>query len=140
MPGLAAHLVHVLHRRAYVLAGDVGPAQMFHCPAKGSEEFRRLLTARIADDHRLAAAQGQPGQRRLEGHAARQALRVGQRVVFTCVAPHAAAAHRRSQRRIVDGDHGDQSALRVPAPEDFLESGDHQRLIIDQASLLRPVA
>ena len=50
----------------------------------------------------LPPATGQPADRRLIGHAAREAQHVGHRVLFAGIRIHAAATKGRAERGIVD--------------------------------------
>src|SRR5690606_14412949 len=71
------------------------------------------------DDHRLAAADVQAGDRVLVGHAARQAQDVVQRLLLGLVRPHAGAAQRRAQHGVVDRDDGLQARVLVVAEDDL---------------------
>ena len=78
----------------------------------------------IADDDRLAAAQAGLGDRRLVGHAAREAQHVEQRLVLRGVGQHAHAAQRRAERRVVDRDQRVQAGRLVAAARDLLVAVD----------------
>ena len=68
--GALAHLRHLRHPGARVSGGDVATAQALDKVAHGLEQRLGFVLARIANDHGLATAQGQPGQGRFVGHAA----------------------------------------------------------------------
>jgi hypothetical protein len=110
-----AHRGHVAHRGADIVGGDVAAAERMNETGHRRDQGRGLVPRRIADDDRLAAAEGQPGQRRLVGHAARQPQHVAQRLVLGGVGKHPAAAEGRAQPGVVDGDDGPQPAGRIVA-------------------------
>ena len=103
-PRLRGDDVHVGGRGADVLGGDVAPAERIDKAPEGAHEVGALVAPGVAEDDRLAAADGQAGDGRLVGHAARQAQGVGQRLVVRCIVPHAAPAKGRAEARVVDGD------------------------------------
>ena len=102
--GLAAHLDHVGDAHADVLGGDVAAAEPVDGAAERGQQVGRLVLALIGEDHRLAAAQRQPGHGVLEAHAPRQPQRVGQRVGLVGIMPEARAARGRPEMRRMDGD------------------------------------
>ncbi|MNE03299.1 hypothetical protein D3C80_957950 [compost metagenome] len=118
--GAPGHQLHLGHPGAGVGGADVAPAEAVDQRAHRLEQRRALAAVRVADDHRLAAAQWQVGQRRLVGHAARQAQHVAQRFLVAGVGPHAAAAEGRTQGGVVDGDDGLEAAGLVVAEDDLL--------------------
>ena len=105
---------------ADVAGGEVAPAERLDEPAVGAQQRLGLVRAGVADDHRLAAAEVQPGEAVLVRHGPRQPQRVGDGVVLGGVRVEAGAAQRRPQRRRVDGDDRPQSGLLVAAEDDLL--------------------
>ena len=114
--GLLAGPVHVLGRGPDVLARVVAPAEALDRPAERPEQRLGLVRLRIADDHGLAAAISQVGHGGLEGHAPREPEHVGERVGLAAVGPHPAAADRRAERRVMDGD--DRLEPAIPIEEE----------------------
>ena len=88
----ASHLLGVVGRRADVLSGQVAAAEPVDESAQREELLRPLVGAGIAQHDGLAAAQIEPGQRVLVGHALRQAQHVDERRLVGRVRPHADAA------------------------------------------------
>ena len=88
-------------------------------PRERAEERAAIELGARADDHRLAAAVGDPGERGLVRHPAREAQRVDERLPFAVVVDEAAAAERRPQARIVDGDDRAQAARGVALEVDL---------------------
>jgi hypothetical protein len=111
---------HVGLAAARVLGGDVGAAQAVDQPAHGAQQLGGLVAARVGDDHRLAAAERQVGQRRLVGHAAGEAQHVGECLGVAVIGEDAQAAQGRAASGIVDGDDGAQAARLVAAEDDLL--------------------
>ena len=74
---LARDDIHVLAVRADVARGDVAAVQRLDEPAVSAEQGLGLELGRIPDDHCLAAAEVEPGQRVLVGHGSRQVQRIG---------------------------------------------------------------
>ena len=68
VPGGPRHHVHVRHVGADVAGGDVAAAEHVDEPAVGQQQALGLVHRRVADDHRLAAAVVEPGERVLVGH------------------------------------------------------------------------
>ncbi len=93
--GLCNH-PHIGFARTGILGGDVVAVQRIDQPAHGAQQFRGLVATRVGDDHGLAAAQRQVGQRRLVGHAAGQAQHIGQCLIVTGVGEDAQAAQGRA--------------------------------------------
>ena len=120
MGGLAADDVHVGLGRADVLGRDVPPRERFDEPAVGAEKGLRLGRARVADDHRLAATEVEPGRGRLVGHALRETEHVLECGVLGLVRVEAGAAERGPESGGVDGDDRPQAALAVMAIDDLL--------------------
>ena len=81
-----------------------------------------LDQGRVTEDHRLAAAEVEPGDRRLVGHGPGQGQHVLQGVVLVGVGAEADAAERRAQLGRVHGDDRPQAARPVVAEHDFLVS------------------
>jgi hypothetical protein len=111
--GLAAGLVHPGGRGAGVCAREVAPAHGLDGAAEGAEQGRRLVPRRIAEDHALAAAEGEPGHRRHEGHALREPQDVGERIPLARVRPHPAAADGRTEGCVVHRHDGPEAAVVV---------------------------
>ncbi len=118
--GLRAGGDHVFHRGADVFGGDVAAVQRFDHAAEGTEQLGAVGLRRGAQDHGLAAAEGQVGQRILVGHALRQAQGVGQGIALGRVGPVAAAAKRGAKAGAVDGDDGLQAGLGIGGERDTL--------------------
>src|SRR5882672_8680193 len=70
----------------------------------GAEDRLAIANLVVTDDDALAAAQVEPGDRRLVRHAARETQAVYQRVAIVRVMPEPRAAERRAERGVVDGD------------------------------------
>ncbi len=119
MAGALGEGLHLGITRARVGGGDVAPAEAVDEIAHGVQQRLALARVRIADDHRLAAAQRQAGQGGFERHPARQAQHVAQGVVVIGVGEHPATAQRRAESRVVDGDDGLETRCLVVA-EDHL--------------------
>ena len=107
-------------RGADVLGRDVAPVERVDEAAERAEQRLALVLARIADDDGLAAAEVESRDRCLEGHAAREAHRVDDRLALVLVRPHADAAERRPERGVVDADHRAQVRVRLVAEHDLL--------------------
>ncbi len=120
----AADDLEVLDRRVDVLGGDVLAAERVDEPAHRQVERLGLHLLRVAEDHRLATAEPGLRDRRLEGHAACQALHVEQRLLLGGIGPHAQAAQGGTQGGVVHGDDRVQTARRVDAAYDTLVAGD----------------
>ena len=109
-----------------VLGGPVAPVEdarrCRRSPAarRGGRSPSQRRLAERPHDHALAAALRQVRHRGLEGHRARQAQRVGDRVARVDVAPHAAAAQRRAARGRVHGDDRVQPRATAAADEQLL--------------------
>ena len=73
--------VHVLDVGADVAGGVVAAADSLDEPAVGPQQRLGLVGRRVADDDGLAAAEVEPGARRLVGHRAGQVEHVGERVL-----------------------------------------------------------
>ena len=111
-------------RRADVLGRQVAAAERLDEPPQRPEQELALLRARIADDHRLAAAEREPGRRVLVGHPPRQAQDVGQRRLVGVVRPHPDAAERGAERRVVHRDQSAEPRLGLVADHDLLVLGE----------------
>ena len=74
----------------------------------------------VADDDGLAAAEAEPGHRRLVGHAAGQPQRVGDGVVGGVVLPEAGAAEGGPEGGVVDGDDAEIAAGGFVAEDHLL--------------------
>jgi hypothetical protein len=104
MLGHRAHDPQILEGGADVVGDDVAAPEPVDDPAHGQQQRPCLRPLRIAQDYRFAAAIGQIADRRLVGHAARQAKDIGQGLVAVSVWPHPAAAERRPERGRVQRD------------------------------------
>src|SRR5690625_2879891 len=122
--GLAVHVFHVVDVDADILGGDVAAVERVDVTAEGTEQCLGLVRRRVADDHRLAAAQVQAGHRVLVGHAARQAQHVVERLLLGLVGPHAQTAQGWAEDGVMDGDDGCQAGILVLAEHHFLVVGD----------------
>jgi hypothetical protein len=114
--GMARHFPNdcqVREGSAHVVGGDVAAAEPLDDATHGVQQRRRLVAARVGDDHRLAAAIGQSADRCLVGHAAREAQHVRHRVLFAGIRIHAAATEGRAKRGIVHRDQRPQAARRI---------------------------
>ena len=78
---LAGDVVHVLGVGPDVAGGEVAAVERLHEAAVGPQQRLGLELGRVADDDGLAAAEVEPGQRGLVGHAAREVEDVDDRVV-----------------------------------------------------------
>ena len=101
--GLRVHVVHVRDRGAHVLRRDVSPTQTFDHAAVGPHDHLAIVCLVVADDHGLPATEVEPGDRRLEGHAAGEPEDVDESVEVGRVLPEPGAAQSRPERRVVDG-------------------------------------
>jgi hypothetical protein len=118
--GDGADELHVLEPGARVLGGDVVPAEVVDEARERQEDGGAIeVRVRRPDEDRLPAAVRQVGERGLVGHAARQAQGVDQRVLVLGVWQEAAAAERRPQAGVVDGDDRAQPAGRVARQVDL---------------------
>ena len=107
------HHADIVHADARVLASQVASAKAFNEVAHRLQQALGLVPAGVADDHRLAAAKGESGQRRLAGHALGQPQRVPKRFRLAGVGVHAAAPRRRPQGAVVHRDDGVQAGFPV---------------------------
>ncbi len=105
---------------ADILGRDIPAAERIHEAAVRAEELRRLVGRGIADDHGLAAAQVEARRGRLVGHVAGEPQHVGNRLVLGCERPHARAAERGAERRIVDRDDGREARIPKLAEDHLL--------------------
>ena len=119
MPGDAPDDRHVLDRSSDILGDDVASGQPVDGTPHGRYQFGGLLLARIADDHRFAAAEGQVGERVLIRHAARQAQRILHGLIFARISPHATTAQGWAAGGVVNGDDGFQTGFRVRCEHDL---------------------
>ena len=112
--------VHVLGVGADVAGGVVAPAERLHEPPVGPQQRGRLVGERVAEDHRLAAAEVEPGHGRLVGHPARQVEHVAQGLRVAGVGVEPGAAERGAPGGGVDRDDRAQSAAVVGTGDDLL--------------------
>src|SRR3546814_3218590 len=124
MSGDAADDLQVGYRGADVLGGDVAATEPLHRPSERLPKRLGLVVRRIADHHRLAAAERQLGECRLVGHAARQPQRIGDGVLLPGVAPHATAAEGGPPGGVVDRDHRPQAGCGISREDDLLVIGE----------------
>ena len=108
----ADHL-HVLEAGAAVLGGDVVATEVVDELAERAEERDAVEVLLGADEHALAAAVREAGERRLVGHAAGEAERVDERLLVRVVREEATTTERGSEPRVVDGDDGLQAGRLV---------------------------
>ena len=120
MHRLLADVHHLGCAHAHVLGGDVAAVQAVHETPETAEHGLGLVGAAVADDHRLAPAQVQPGERALVGHAAAQPQHIVQCVAFGGVGPHAGAPQGGAQGGVVHRDDGAQAGGAVEAEEHLL--------------------
>ncbi len=122
--GGARDHVHVLDVGADVAGGDVAAAEGVDEAAVGLQQGLGLVLLGVADDHGLAAAVVQPGERVLVRHAAGEVEGVLHggllRVLLGGVGMEAGAAQSRAQGRGVDGDDRLQAGGPVLAEDDLL--------------------
>jgi hypothetical protein len=131
--GLQLDVLHVGRTGPDVLGGDVPAAEGLDESAMRPEHHLAVGALVVPHNDRLPPAQIDPRDRRLVGHAARQAERVGDRVVGRAVLPEAGAAERGAQRGIVDGDDPDVPAGGIVRQEHLLVSeGVHLREDVHQ--------
>jgi hypothetical protein len=110
--GGARHRGQVLGRGAHVHAGEETPAEIFdHQP----ERFERsnAVESVVIDQHDLATAARQLGQRSFVGHGAGEPQSIVEGFGLAGVAPDPGAAQRRAQRGVVDGQEPAQAAGAV---------------------------
>ena len=112
--------VHVLGVGADVAGGVVATVERLHEPAVRAQQVRSLLGERVADDHRLAAAQVQARDRGLVGHAAGQVEHVPQGGGRVRVGVEPGPAEGGSASGRMDGDQGPQAGTPVVAVHDLL--------------------
>ncbi len=96
--------VHVVHVRAYVGSRDVATGERLDEPSVRAQQRLGLVRGWVADDHGLAAAVVEPGERVLVGHPLAQGEDVGQGFGLGRVRVEARAAERGPQGRGVQGD------------------------------------
>gem|GEM_PF-3814172 len=120
MAGALGEGLHFGIAGAGVGGGDVAPAEAVDEVAHGVQQRLALAGMRIADDHRLAAAELEPGQRGFQRHPARQPQHIAQGLVVTGIGEHPAATQRRPEARVVDGDDGFQTRRLVMAEDHLL--------------------
>ncbi|MNY08698.1 hypothetical protein D3C86_1415660 [compost metagenome] len=78
---------------------------------------------RRADDHRLAATLGEPGQRGLVAHALGQAHGIADRTLLVGVGQVAATTEGRAETCVVDGDYGLEARDWILREVQFLKPG-----------------
>ncbi|MNC28277.1 hypothetical protein D3C75_764760 [compost metagenome] len=129
--GVAGDAVHVGAGGAAVHRGDVAAAELVDETTEGLEQRLAAGQLRRADDHRLAAAEGQAGQRGLVAHAAGQAHGVARRALLVGIGQIATAAEGRTEVGVVNGDDRAQPRLRVAGQMQLLDArgfhgGEHE--------------
>ena len=120
---LAGDVVHVVGEGADVAGGVVAAVERLDEAAVGTQQALGLQRGRVADDHGLAAAEVEAGQRRLVGHAAREVEDVADGVVGGGVGVEAGAAQCRAQRRGVDRHDRPETGGGVVGEDDLLVLG-----------------
>jgi hypothetical protein len=123
VPAFAGDDIHVLAVGADITGCDVATAQRLDKTAVRAQQRLGLEPGRIADDHGLAAAVVQPGQRVLIGHGAGQVQHVRQGRFFARVGVEARPAERGAQGRGVNRDDRPQAGLAVLAEGHLLVPG-----------------
>ena len=118
--GLHVHVVHVRRARADVFRRDVATAEAFDETSVRAEDHFAVGRLVVADDHRLAAAEIETGDRVLVRHAARETQRVDDRFLVGGIVPKARAAERRSENRAVNGDDSAISRRRILTEHELL--------------------
>jgi hypothetical protein len=114
-------VVHVGRGRADVLGGDVGAFELVDHARGGLEPGLAHVGEAVVDHHGLAAAEVEAGGRRLQGHRARQAHHVLERLAqATRIALQPHPAQRGTQHGRVHGDDEPEPRLRVLADDDLL--------------------
>ena len=124
--------VHVLGVGADVARGVVAARQGLHEASVGAQQRGRLLGVRVADDDRLAAAEVEPGHRRLVGHPAREVQHVAQRFGVAGVGVEPGAAERGAAGGRVDRDQRSEAAAVVLTDDDLLVTGE----LVEHSELL----
>jgi len=104
--GALAHEGHFSNPGAGVRRRDVASAHALDKTAHCLKQRLALVFARVTNDHRLAATQWQPGQRRLVRHATGQAQHIVQGLLLVGIGPHAATAQGWPQARVVHRNNG----------------------------------
>ena len=87
---------------ADILGGDILALQAFDGAAEGAEQVRRLVLARIAPDHGLAAAERNVSHGILVAHTLAETQGVPQHGFTAGIVPHPATAGSRSAGRRMD--------------------------------------
>src|SRR5690606_28508738 len=98
----------------------VAPVQAVDKAAHGAQQLGCFLAGGIGDDHGFSTAQWQLRHGGFVGHAAGQAQHVGEGLFIAGIGMHSASAEGRTERGVVHGDDGAQSALLVEAKQHLL--------------------
>ncbi|MPM86380.1 hypothetical protein SDC9_133469 [bioreactor metagenome] len=109
MVGLHRHIAHIAGGGVDIFRRDVAAVETLHKAPQRPEVGLALQLGRVADQHRFAAAQVEPGGRGFIAHAPCQAQAVDQRVFFVGIVPQTGAAQGRPQQRIME----DRDALEA---------------------------
>jgi hypothetical protein len=123
---LRPHHVDVGRSEADVFGGDVPAAEAVDEPSEHAEQ-RLGSVGGVADDHRLAAAEVEPRQRRLVGHRPGQLQDIGQGLRLGAVGPEPHPAECGTQRGRVDGDDRPQPGGRIRAVDHLFVAADVER-------------
>ena len=102
MVGLHRHIAHVFGGGIDILRCDISPVQALHIAAQSAKIGFGLHLGRVTYQDGFPPAQVKPRRGGLEGHAARQAQAVDERLFFGRVVPDARAAQRRAQCGVMD--------------------------------------
>ena len=102
--GLRLDELHVAHRRADILRGDVAAAERLHMTAVRAEDRLAVADLVVADDDGLSTSQIQPRHRRLVRHAAREPQAVDQRFPIGRIVPEPRTAECGAECRVVNRD------------------------------------
>ncbi len=120
---LARDQVHVGAVGAHVAGRVVAAAERLDNPAVGAQQGLGLVATGVADDDGLAAAEVEPRQRGLVGHAAGEGQRVGHGLGARGVRVEARAAEGGAEGGGVDRDDGAEPRVAVVADHDLLVVG-----------------
>ena len=102
---------------------DTRVAELLDGAAKGMEKAGAVEIALGPPQHRLGAAERQPGKGILVAHPFGEPECVGERLVHARIAPEAAAAGARAERRRMDRDHAVEPAVGIVQPDAFDRRG-----------------
>ncbi|MNP09119.1 hypothetical protein D3C76_1012110 [compost metagenome] len=145
--GLLGDAIHVRHRGATVDGGDVAPVELIDTTSEGFKERSAIGHMDGANNHRHAAALGQPGQRRLIAHALGKAHGILDRRFVAGIGKVSTATQGRPETAVMNGNDRLQPGGRVDAQmqrfkASALHESEHRRapesLLVDASIGLRP--